>query len=113
MMTLAKLKTSLLAFATVGSLGLATVAVPRSIGAAGQEPSNIPAPPTAATRPIKPPTEREKAAGRDGGENEPVVDVRELHSGSSAPSDSTVQIRVEGKRPVMDQDGEIQMPMER
>ncbi|MDR3617843.1 MAG: RNA polymerase sigma factor [Paludisphaera borealis] len=54
MMTLAKLKTGLLAFATVGCLGLATAVVPRSIRADGQE--GVQAPTATAPMPAaKPP----------------------------------------------------------
>ena len=61
MMTLAKLKTGLLAFALVGSLGLATVAVPRTIGAAGQEPSKDPATPIAVPNPAEPAAAKAKS----------------------------------------------------
>ncbi len=104
MMTLAKLKTGLLAFATVGALGLATVAVPRTIGAAGQEPTDASAPPTTAPKPIEPPAAPDAArAARDETKEQdrpaPTVHAPQFRV-FPPPSDSTVQIRVEGKKSV-------------
>ncbi|APW61198.1 sigma-70 family RNA polymerase sigma factor [Paludisphaera borealis] len=76
MMTLAKLKTGLLAFATVGCLGLATAVVPRSIGAHGEEPPHFQNP-SAVREKAKPP--------------EPEASVK----GIPTPIDSTVLIRLE------------------